>query len=43
VSKEYLDMVCIQDTKVDSINPSLCWRLWGINLVDWKNTIEQTK
>jgi len=35
IMKEDLDMVCVQETKTDSVDPNMCRGLWDTNMVDW--------
>jgi len=39
ITKEDIDMVCIQETKAEVIDPNLCRSIWGSNTVEWVDTI----
>ena len=36
VKKEKLDMICIQETKKESIERSMCQAMWGDTTVSWE-------
>jgi len=43
VRKEELDMVCVQETKTDLIDPNRCRGLWDSNMLDWVSTIQENR
>jgi len=43
VRENHIDMLCLQETKKESVDKSMCTALWGIQILAGKHNLRSTR